>query len=224
MKHFLFLFFLLCTCHLSAEMKVLALTGSTRDDSLNKKLLQEAIDLARQRGAEVTVFNLKVNSMPLYDADLEAEYGMPPNAKYFKRLLIQSDLVMIASPEYNGSVSAVLKNAIDWASRKEKGGYSTVAFKGKHFFLLSASPGQGGGARGLKHLREILTNLGAIVEEEQITVPRADQQLGNKNAPYYKQLRQAIDRLIIDNGKYGQVGSLTKFYESLDSSVQQNCS
>lgn len=190
----LILFFLLFSASLYGEMHVLAVTGSTRENSLNTQLLEEAASLAAERGANVKLFNLK--GIPLYDGDLESRQGLPKKIQELRGLMIDSDLIMIASPEYNGSVTGVLKNALDWASRSEKGGYSNEAFKGKLFFLMSASPGQGGGARSLKHLREILKNLGALVVETEITVPHAQDVLGNHEAPYYVKLRETLARLI----------------------------
>lgn len=178
---------------LFAEMRVLALSGSTREHSFNKQLLQEAVSLLKRPGLHVT--NMALNGIPLYDADYEAQYGMPEKAKKLRHLMIQSDLIVIASPEYNGSMTGVLKNAIDWASRSETGSFSNEAFKGKHFLLMSASPGAGGGARGLRHLREVLTNLGGVVEPTEITVPNAQKALGNQNAPYYHKLQGTLDQL-----------------------------
>jgi NAD(P)H-dependent FMN reductase len=109
--------------------------------------------------------------MPFYDEDLEKKEGMPVKAKQFRKLMIQNDVILIASPEYNGSLSGVLKNAIDWASRSEEGGSSRDAFKGKKFAIMSASPGAGGGARGLVHLRAIIGNIGGQVVSQQVVVP-----------------------------------------------------
>jgi chromate reductase, NAD(P)H dehydrogenase (quinone) len=98
---------------------------------------------------------------------------MPEHAKRFRQLLIESDAVLITSPEYNGSVSGILKNTLDWASRSENGQPSRDAFKGKKFAIMSASPGPGGGARGLEHLRTIIENVGGIVVQQRLSVPNA---------------------------------------------------
>jgi chromate reductase, NAD(P)H dehydrogenase (quinone) len=159
--------------HLSAEVKVLAFSGSTRKDSANKKLIVEAANLVRQKGASVTVIDLKEYTAPFYDGDLEAKEGMPAKAGQFRQLMIQSQVILIASPEYNGSLSAMLKNTIDWASRSEEGKPSREAFKGKIFALMSASPSPIGGARGLAHLRTIIENIGGTVIPQQVVVPDA---------------------------------------------------
>ena len=155
----------------SADVKVLAIAGSTREASINKKLLVDAADIARKMGAEVTIINLNDYPIPFFDEDLEADHGMPNKAKQLRRQMVQSNIILIASPEYNGSLPAVLKNVIDWASRGENGGPSREAFQGKTFVIMSTSPGAGGGARGLSHLKTIIENVGGKVVEQQIAVP-----------------------------------------------------
>ena len=102
---------------------------------------------------------------------------MPENGKKLKQLFIDHDGLLIASPEYNSSITAVLKNAIDWVSRPAQGEPSLVAFKGKVATLMSASPGALGGLRGLVHVRSILGNLGVIVLPNQIAVAKAHEAL-----------------------------------------------
>lgn len=162
------------TAMLSAESRVLAFAGSTREDSANKKLVLEAAHIARQLGAEATFIDFKDYQIPFYDGDLEKE-GMPENAVKLRKLMIESDVIIIASPNYNGSFSAILKNAIDWTSRNEEGGSSREAFTGKKVVLMSASPGKGGGAGGLPPLRTLIENIGGkgVVISKQITLPNA---------------------------------------------------
>lgn len=162
-----------------AETKVLAFAGSTRKDSFNKKLINEAANEARALGADVKVISLEDYPMPYYDGDLETQQGQPDNAKKIRQLMMQSQVIMIASPEYNGSLSAILKNTIDWASRNEQGAPSRDAFAGKTFVLLSTSPGNGGGSRGLAHLRAIIENVGGTVLTQQVTVPKAYEAFDN---------------------------------------------
>ncbi len=170
----LILFFLSAAPFLEAsEMKLIAFAGSTREDSLNKKLLNVAVKDARLAGAKVTVIDLRDYPIPFYDGDLEAKSGLPENARKIKKLMIENDGFLIASPEYNGSYSAVLKNLIDWMSRPVEGEPTLIALKGKKAALLAASPGGGGGAGSLNHLRELLTRLKVDVFAEQITVPNA---------------------------------------------------
>ena len=169
-----FLFGLLALASsLSAETKVLAFAGSTRKDSCNKKLINNAAEIAQKMGVDVKVIDLKDYPMPFYDADLEESQGMPENAKRLRKMMMESDKIIISSPEYNGSLSAVLKNAIDWLSRSEDGKPSREAFAGKKFAIMSCSPGPGGGARGLDHLRAVITNIGGEVIALQVVVPNS---------------------------------------------------
>jgi NAD(P)H-dependent FMN reductase len=153
--------------------RILAFAGSLRRESFNMKLVPIAAKAARDAGAEVTLIDLKDFPLPLFDQDLEAEQGMPESGKKLKQLFIDHDGLLIASPEYNSSITAVLKNAIDWVSRPAPGEPSLVAFRSKVATLMSASPGALGGLRGLVHVRSILGNIGVIVLPDQIAVARA---------------------------------------------------
>ena len=153
---------------------IIAFAGSTRTGSFNKKLLALASEAARAAGANVTVVDLREFALPLYDQDLEDASGLPEEAKKFKTLLRESDGFLIASPEYNSSITGALKNAIDWASRSESDDEPPLAaFRGKVAALCSASPGALGGLRGLVHLRAILGNIGVIVLPDQVCISTA---------------------------------------------------
>jgi len=188
--------FLLAAASLTAETKLLAFSGSTRKESYNQQLIEEAAALAQQMGAKVTVIHLSDYPMPFYDADLEAEKGLPKNAQRLRNAMIESDAILIASPEYNQSVSGVLKNAIDWASRGEDGEYSRTAFSGKAFGIMSASPSKKGGKRGLTHLRTILEDAGGTVITEQVTIPTAYAYFADKERPENPQLRMELQKLL----------------------------
>jgi NAD(P)H-dependent FMN reductase len=153
--------------------KILAFAGSTRTDSYNKKLVKVAMGGAEAAGAQVTFLDLRDLNLPLYDGDLEASDGLPSGARKFKDLLLANDGIMISSPEYNSSISGVLKNAIDWGSRPVSGQWPLAEFKGKIAVLMSASPGPSGGLRGLVPVRSLLGNMGMIVLPEQVTVSTA---------------------------------------------------
>jgi chromate reductase len=158
---------------MSAVPKILALAGSTRKDSYNKRLVHIAASGAEAAGAEISVIDLRDYALPLFDQDLERDEGTPEAAKRLKGLMVEHDGFLISSPEYNSSISAVLKNAIDWVSRPVPGEPPLVAFGGKVATILSASPGALGGLRGLVHLRSILGNIGVIVLPEQVAISRA---------------------------------------------------
>ena len=115
--------------------KILAFAGSTRERSFNKKLVCIAAAAARAAGAEVTDLDLRDLPLPLYDGDLEARDGLPENAKKLKELMIAHQGFLISAPEYNSSITAVLKNTIDWVSRPQP----NDPFAGKVATLMSAS-------------------------------------------------------------------------------------
>ena len=157
-----------------SQPKIVAFAGSLRAGSYNKKLLAIAADAARAAGAEVTVVDLRELALPLFDQDIEDATGLPAGAKKFKALLRASDGFLIASPEYNSSITAALKNAIDWASRSETDDEpSLVAFRGKTAALMSASPGALGGLRSLVTVRSILGNIGVLLLPDQVAIPVA---------------------------------------------------
>ena len=157
--------------------RILAFAGSLRRDSFNKKLVSIAARGARAAGAEVALIDLKDFPLPLFDQDVEAEQGMPDHGKKLKKLFIEHDGLLIASPEHNSSITGVMKNAIDWVSRPAPGESSLMAFRGKVATLMSASPGALGGLRALVHVRSILGNIGVVVLPEQIAVPKAHEAL-----------------------------------------------
>jgi len=158
--------------------RILAFAGSARRDSLNKKLARAAAQFAREAGAEATFVDLDDYPIPLYHGDLEAASGMPENALRLRELFLANDGLLVASPENNSSLSALLKNTIDWLSRDlgdGKGERSGLApWRGKVAGLMAASPGAFGGVRALPHLRQVLSTLGVTVLGSQVAVPKAD--------------------------------------------------
>lgn len=153
---------------------VLAFAGSLRQDSFNHRLVELAARGASDAGADVTVIRLADYPLPLFDEDLEAK-GTPEEASRLKELMIQADGMLIATPEYNRSLPAVLKNAIDWASRPGEGEDRLAAFAGKAAGVLSASPSPVGGLRSLFHLREILSHIQMHVLPSHVVLPHARQ-------------------------------------------------
>lgn len=158
---------------MAMKPSIVAFAGSARKDSFNKRLVRVAADGARGAGAAVTVIDLAEMPMPIFDEDLEAADGLPDGAKRFRELLLSHDGFLIASPEYNSSISPLLKNAIDWASRKQGDEAPLACFRGKVVGLMAASPGGLGGLRGLVHVRAILGNIGSLVIPEQHAVSKA---------------------------------------------------
>jgi chromate reductase, NAD(P)H dehydrogenase (quinone) len=156
--------------------RILAFGGSLRRDSHNQKLAAIAAAGARAAGAEVTLIALRDFPLPVFDEDLEAAHGLPESAQKLKALFRDHHGLIIASPEYNSSVTAALKNAIDWVSRAESDDEPALsALAGKTAILCAASPGALGGLRGLVHLRAILGNIGITVLPDQVAVGAAYQ-------------------------------------------------
>lgn len=154
--------------------RILAFAGSTRAQSFNKKLAAAAAKGAEAAGATVTLIDLRDYPMPLYDGDLEAAEGLPEKARELRELFLSHNALLIASPEYNGSYSAVLKNALDWISRRQEGDQPLACFKGKVALIIAASPGALGGLRSLRHLQSFLQGIQVNVLPEQKAIPNAN--------------------------------------------------
>jgi chromate reductase len=144
-----------------SNVKLMAFAGSARGTSINRRLLGVAAALAGELGCEVDVAELRDFPMPLYDGDLEQAEGQPQAAKDLKARLLAADGLLLACPEYNATITPLLKNTIDWISRPQPG--EPNAFKMKPTGLISASAGALGGLRGLTTVRASLTQLGALV-------------------------------------------------------------
>ena len=153
--------------------KILAFAGSTRSGSFNKQLIKVGVRGAEAAGAQVTLIDLRDLKLPLYDGDDEEQNGLPEGALRLKELMKAHDGLLISSPEYNSSISGVLKNAIDWASRPAPNEAPLEAFDGKVAALLSASPGALGGLRGLFAVRSILGTIKVVVLPDQVAVSKA---------------------------------------------------
>jgi len=160
---------------MTQPIKILAFAGSSRIESYNKKLVKVAVEGARMAGAKVTYIDFLDYPMPLFNEDLEGEKGLPDSVVEFKTLLKTHQGFLIACPEYNGSITPLLKNAIDWATRPAPGEPGLACFKGKIAALMATSPGALGGIRGLVHVRAILEGIGVIVIPQQKAIPNAQQ-------------------------------------------------
>src|SRR4051794_2527289 len=152
---------------------ILAFAGSARRDSFNKKLIRVAADAARAEGVPVTLIDLRDFPLPLMDQDLEAEQGLPAPAGQLQDLLLAHQGVLLSAPEYNSSVTPLLKNVIDWTSRPRPGVAALAGWTDKVAALVSASPGALGGLRGLVTLRSILGNIGVLVLPTQFALSKA---------------------------------------------------
>ncbi len=150
-------------------MKYLLFSGSLRTESLNKKLVVTASNILKEKtGTETLVVNLRDSDIPVYDGDIEEKSGVPEGVKKLGELIKNSDAIIIASPEYNSSISGSLKNVIDWVSR-----IRPTPFEGKPLFLMGASPGGFGGVKGLTATRVPLEALGSFIYPQTFGVPKA---------------------------------------------------
>ena len=154
--------------------RILAFAGSLRRASINKRVLKTAIRGAEAAGADVTYIDLRDYPMPVYDPDDYEAHGFDENALKLQGLLTQHEGLLIASPEYNGSLPAALKNAIDWASRPSDRYDRGKVFRGKVAAIMTASPGSLGGVRSLAHLRGVLTSVGVLVLPQEVAVTFAE--------------------------------------------------
>jgi NAD(P)H-dependent FMN reductase len=178
-----------------AKPKILAFAGSTRIDSFNKKLVKIAAAGAMENGTDVTVIDLRDFTLPLYDGDLEQKEGLPSNAQKLKDLMLSHQGFLISSPEYNSSISGVLKNMIDWVSRPSKGEEPLACFKDKVAGIMSTSPGGLGGLRGLVHVRAILENISVLVIPDQIAIAKAHEVFNSDGTLKDKKQEDQVKRI-----------------------------
>lgn len=160
------------------KSRLLCFAGSTRSGSYNQALAGAVAKQLSLMEQDVTFLSLADYPLPLFNEDDEKEKGLPENAVTLAKMLAHFDGVFIASPEYNGSVTPLLKNTLDWISRvppEERHPFRTPVFA-----IGAASPGKLGGMRSLAHLRQILSALGAIVIPEQISVGSAGSAFNDK--------------------------------------------
>lgn len=150
-------------------MRVLAFAASLRKNSLNRKLIELAAEIARAEQADVDLAEFSEFNMPLYDGDLDAAQGLPEGGQELKRRVEAASALIIAVPEYNYSIPGTLKNAIDWVSRSRP-----MPWRGRSVYLMSASPSPMGGIRGLWQTRIPLEGCGAIVFPDMFALAHAD--------------------------------------------------
>jgi len=149
-------------------VRILAIPGSLRDGSYNGSLARAAVELAPE-GVDVEVYE-DLAALPLYDADLDGE-DSPEAVEDLRRRILEADALLLVTPEYNGSVSGVLKNAIDWASRPPRGG---AALWGKSAAIAGVTTGQYGALWAQQDLKRILGIAGARVVGGELPVGRAE--------------------------------------------------
>lgn len=180
-----------------AAVKILIVPGSLRTGSINARLaavIQKEFALA---GIEVTRISLGDYPLPIYDGDLEAKSGVPKNALNLKRMIGAHDGIVFVTPEYNSSLPALVKNAIDWVTRvEERGETQGQVFRERVFAIASASEGKLGGARCLAALRLILSGCRALVIPNQVALSFADQAYDDRDQLKHKADQDAVHALV----------------------------
>ena len=171
--------------------RIIALAGSARRASLNKRLGQFAAARACALGGSGVFLDLADYRLPLYDGDLEAAQGVPDSALALGEQVASADGLIIASPEYNGSYPALLKNTIDWLTRIDRRIWVRPTA------LMSASPGPRGGGRALVVLRLALDHMHVPVLDRQFSLPSAGDALAGDTLRDSGTLAE-LDRLIAD--------------------------
>lgn len=186
---------------MTTTAKLLFFAGSQRAGSYNKQLSRLSQHIAEANGISSTFVDLADYPMPLYDGDLEATEGTPENSRKLLAIFKEHQGIMIACPEYNSSITPVLKNTLDWMSRgKFDDAQAMQVFKTRVFALSAVSPGGMGGLRGLNTVRQVLElGLGALVLPTQFAVPRAAEAFDDhghlKNKDSQEQLKSLIQNL-----------------------------
>ncbi len=147
-----------------SSMKILGICGSLRKESWNLKLLKKMMEQTAAAGADTAIFDL--NSVPMFHPDVEAE-GIPDDAEAFRDAVRQADAVIVACPEYNGSMTATLKNAIEWLSRRGN------LLTGKVFFIIGTGPGRSGCPRMHMHASySIESEGGYVLQQPRVLLPQ----------------------------------------------------
>ncbi len=184
----------------TTKTKILAFAGSTRTQSWNQILLKIAAKEFDSQTTDLTLIDLRDFPLPLYDGDFEKEHGIPTRALKLRDLFLENQGLLIAAPEYNSSITGVLKNTLDWVSRPREGEVDLACFKKKTVALISTSTGALGGIRGLVHLRSMLENIGVIVIPDQVCVPKAETAFNGdsslKDEKLYKKLKEQIPKFV----------------------------
>ena len=191
---------------LRRPVRLLVFGASLHEGSLNGRLAALASALVERHGGEAVRARMEDFDCPLYDDDLAAR-GTPDGVQRFRELLADSDGLVVSAPEYNGSMSGVLKNLIDWTSR-----YFPHPFDGRHALLLSASTSAIGGNGGLWALRVPLEHLGMRVYPEMFSLGHAVEALDAEGHLRDAELANRLERLV---DSFMVVVEANKFYSDL---------
>ena len=178
-------------------LRILVFNGSNRSGSYSGKVADAALRELAKHEVEVTRISFIDFPLPLMDEDLEAEKGIPDNAVKLARMIAAHDGMLIASPEYNGSIPPLLKNVIDWVSRVSRDGDRPLKpYQGKVVGLASSSNGHFAGIRAINHLRAVLIHIGLQVVSEQCSVPNGPQAFDEMDRLADERARSNLERTV----------------------------
>jgi chromate reductase len=189
------------------DVRVLVLGASLSSTSLNNRLASLAAALVEDKGGIPDLTTIDAFDCPFYDRDIELDTGHPLGARRFCERLQAADALMIASPEYNASMPAAIKNLIDWTSR-----FRPQPFNGKQALLLSASPSMVGGNRGLWALRIPLEHLGTRVYPDMFSLAQAHQAFADDGRLTDGALQERLERTL---GCFLELVEAAKHYPQL---------
>ena len=180
------------------EPRILIIAGSSRRDALSRRVAAACVQPLQAAGAEARLLELSDYPAPLYNGDLEAESGLPETVVRLQQALYASDGLLVVNPEYNGSITPLLKNTLDWCSRpnpadRERSGGAVYA--GRAAAVVGCSPGGLGGMRVLFHVRDILGYLGMQVIPQQLAVANAGSAIGDDGRLRDESQRKMLDTL-----------------------------
>jgi len=182
------------------DIRLLALTGSERDGSLNRRLAARAVIAARARGALVTEFDLRALALPVYDGDLEKSQGAPDSVRRLRDALLANDAMLLVTPEYNGFPPPLVINAFDWLSRLAAEGSlpsGLGATANKPVGLMSASPGLLGGLRSLNYTRQYVSMAFAMLPvPQQFALSRANEAFDETGALKDPKSQAAVEAVV----------------------------
>jgi chromate reductase, NAD(P)H dehydrogenase (quinone) len=185
--------------------RILVFAGSIRIGAYSGKTADAAQKELAMQGAEVTRISLADYPLPLMDQDIEREKGVPENALKLARLIAAHDAALICTPEHNGSMSALLKNTIDWVSRvRRDNGRPLSPYPGKPAAICSSSEGRFAGIRAANHLRAVLVRVGMEVIAPEVSVPHGADAFVEDGSFRDEKLRKGMTRVcrtLIEHGR-----------------------
>ena len=196
-------------------MKLAVILGSTREGRYTERLARWIVAQAGVPQVEVELIDLRDYPMPIYNADDHERNGFDEHAARLQRLLSEHQGLLICSPEYNGSLSGALKNALDWASRKSDEFKMGEVFGGKVGAIMTESPGSFGGLRCLGHLRSILSILGVNVLPSEIAVSKVGEMFDGDDSTMtnetMKNLLENLGASLVDTMRklHGEIEDIT---------------